>query len=466
MEYSSIFCFPTNWSQPGMNLAKVTGCLPARWGMNSVVCVMCWCLLDACCLRIWRGLSSVSSQHWTIRLMWLFFVQHVGLRLHTKPYLDQYIWEHILRKTGWITCLRLNHVQFAEELFPEFEEAQAQLNVVVADGDISIVSRIIQTFDLFPDMDIAAKADQFEMLNFLDGVDKAGSCICQATRQMAVHAATNSNLAMLDWLVSNRLEVDGTEVLTAAAATGNMFIISWRFRQDEKIRIAELSWEATKALCKALQAGRVDLATFLVEHFSLQETVCDSAFKSGSLTAVQQLLPAYYEHSSWVRCRLIDAALYVSCDAQILSAIMEFMQRVRSENYQDHGWDHTFCVAAKNGNASVIRVLGDQMPDQLRTRSITALAIELAAARGDSETVRILMLHASYEAYYEAYFKGPIDTMEYCRDSKLSWPCWDWAFDLLNSQDFYTGLLPPWICKYLLHTLSYSHPNRHVQLLA
>ena len=381
------------------------------------------CLMHA--IKMWR---DSSGQHWQLRLMWLVFVQHVALRLHTKPYLDQYIWEQILRKTDWITCLRLDHIKLAEDLIPEFEEAQAQLDAIVAGGDIRLVSRIIQTFSLFPDMDIAAKADQFEMLKFLDGLDKAGSCICQATSQMAVHAATNCNLAMLGWLVSNRLEVDGTEILTAAAATGNMFIVSWIFEQEEKTRIAKLVWEGQKALCKSLQAGHVDLAIFLVEHFSLQKTVCDSAFKSGSLTAVQQLLPVYYEQSSWVRCRLIDAALYASCDAEILSAVMEFMQRVRNENFKDHNWAHTICMAAKNDNPSVIQVLGAQMPDQVRTRSITGPAIEIAAARGDSETVRILMLHASYEAY----FKWP-NHLEICRDSKLSWPCRYCPLDILYS---------------------------------
>ena len=84
---------------------------------------------------------------------------------------------------------------------PSYPNAQAHLDISVASGDIQLVSRILKNFDASPNMDIAAKADQMEMLKFLHHSDKAGSCICHATREMAVHAATNSNLAMLNWLI-------------------------------------------------------------------------------------------------------------------------------------------------------------------------------------------------------------------------------------------------------------------------
>ena len=157
-------------------------------------------------------------------------VQHVALRLMCQPYLDENLWEMILRRTDWITCSRLGHVRIAKELLPSNDTGQAQLNSAVASGEIVLVSQMLQTFSGYPDMDIAAKADQFEMLRFLDGLDKGGS-ICLATPQMAVHAATNCNQEMLEWLVQNRLDVDGGGILVAAAAVGNMSMIQWLLQQ-------------------------------------------------------------------------------------------------------------------------------------------------------------------------------------------------------------------------------------------
>ena len=191
-------------------------------------------------------------------------MQHVALRLQSRPYLDRFIWEKILLKTDWITCLRLNHISIAKELLPSIKETQEHLDTATADGNISLVSRMLKTVSGFPDMDIAAQANQFEMLQFLDGLDKAGSTVCTASPKMAIYATANCNQAMLEWLLENRLEIDGKGMLEAAAGTGNLHLIHWILEQVDQCRITYIDRRQSRsALQRALQHGHVRIAFLL-----------------------------------------------------------------------------------------------------------------------------------------------------------------------------------------------------------
>ena len=335
--------------------------------------------------------------HSRFRLTWAVSVQHVALRLQSKPYLDQYIWEQILRKTDWITCLRLNHISFAEQLMPSNEKAQAQLNSSVASGDIQLVSRILKNFDVFPNMDIAAKADQMEMLKVLDGMDKAGSCICRATKDMAVHAATNCNLAMLDWLICNRLEVDGSGVLAAAAEVGSIFMINWVVEQAEYLQALQsvdvFNQGPSEALYKALQAGHVDIAIFLVDHFRLHATACLHAINHASTrSAVQQFLLLYSGDESCTEWCVWTVEAVKRGNVEILSAVLDAMQRVRGTRIPVYTASQPLMdTAAKYGTVSMLQFLFAQMPDHLKRVSDEAMVA--AAAKGDLDMVRILQAH-------------------------------------------------------------------------
>ena len=362
-------------------------------------------------------------------------MQHVELRLQSKPYLDQYIWEQILRKTDWITCLRLNHVSIAKQLIPYDEEALTQLTTTVASGDTRLVSRIVKIFDGFLKMDIAAKADRFQMLKVLDGLDKAGSCIFFATRQMAVYAAANSNLAMLDWLFNNRLEVDGRGVLKAAAELGSIVLIIWVMEQAENFRIIDLhDTEAEDALCKALQAGHVDIAIFLIDYFGLQDIACSCAINHAStLTAVQQFLYAYYAHEDSMDWWDPITEAINHGNAEVLSTVLNVMQRIKGTSIPNHvspasmtgDLSQYIDMAAKRGTVRMLQDLSNQMQDQLDDLCVSDNTMLAAAAKGDLNMVSVLeahifgmpiALHASRSWEWSSFYGSHTQSRSSCQD--------------------------------------------------
>ena len=326
-------------------------------------------------------------------------MQHVALRLETKPYLDQHLWETILRKTDWITCLRLNHVRIAKELIPCQKDAQDHLDKAVASGNIKLVGRALQSFSGFPNLDIAAKADQFEMLKFLDGLDRAGTCICVATEKMAVYAALNSNLAMLGWLIEMRLEVNGDGVLAAAAGLGNIHLINWILEQDKTFSVANISLQAGDALSSALRAGHLKLALFLIERFSLQAMACVQASSDACLTVLQQLLLVYSDRMDSNCWSAAIAQALTRDDVDILSLILDRMRKVRgslcSESYLVE-------MAARSSSVRLMAVLVAAMPNELEKTNVTKAAMQGAINRGHLEMV-LSANPPSYSTLYPLY---------------------------------------------------------------
>ena len=291
----------------------------------------------------------------------------------------------ILRKTDWITCLRLNHVRIAAELVPCDEEAQVHLDQAIASGDIQLVSRMLQIFAGFPNLDIAAEADQFEMLKFLDRIDRAGTCVCVATGRMDVHAAMNSNLAMLDWLINMRLEVDGRGVLAAAIELGNIHIINWILEQDRLCSIAYIGMAQTKhSLDKALQAGRVDIAKFLIDHFCLQSIACEHAASHSSLAILQQMLPIYAEWMDdygWFST-IVEALRRGSND--ILASILGYIQENKCPRCPERP---LLWTAAKYGSTSLLQLLATAFPEDMKKKALIQPAMVAAVRKGDLEMV-------------------------------------------------------------------------------
>ena len=342
---------------------------------------------------------------------WVTFdvlVQHVALRLQSKPYMDEYIWETVLRKTDWITCLQLDHVSIAKELLPPEVEAQALLQSAVASGNIRLVSRMLQTFSGFPNMDIAAEADQFEMLKFLDGIDKSGTCICRATRRMAVHAATNCNQPMLEWLINNRLEAFGEGVFEAAAGTGSMPMLHWVLEQAKQGTMARIdSCRSHHALSKALQFGRMEMATYLIEHFSLHTNACVTACHVASLADLKQIWHAYYKYmakDSWSRALFI---LVPRGDTAILSGLIEFVKDIGCSCFTITPVYPAECVLdiAAGNSFSLTACLYDHIPDELRARYVTDQTMTAAAGKGDLKLVNLSsslsLLFTSFHATHD-----------------------------------------------------------------
>ena len=315
-------------------------------------------------------------------------MQHVALRLQSQPYLDRYIWEKILRKTDWETCLSLNHISIARELLPTDEEAQKLLNNAVAKGDMRLVSRMLQTFVGFLDMDIAAKADQFWMLKVFDKYDKSGTQICKGTGMMAVHAAENSNQEMLQWLIKNRMEVDGKGIFKAAARTGSMHLIHWILKQADKFNIACIDSSQTHdALCMAFKAGHADVACFLIEQFSLHSQACYSACECASLTLIQQILPGCSESLDDDNWYGIIAVLLRRNDMRIFSAVLEFMHSIGASCFLAPSLHSLLEVAAAHSDLRMVILLYANTPDDMKESSITDEALDAAAGRGILELV-------------------------------------------------------------------------------
>ena len=283
----------------------------------------------------------------------------------------------------------LKHIDIAKKFVPCHKDVQDHLDKAVAKGNIQLVSSILQTCSGFPNLDLAAEADQFEMLKFLDGMDRAGKYICMATGKIAVYAVLNSNLAMLGWLFKRGLAVDGDGVLAAAAGLGDIHFINWILEQDKLFNIANLSSQARDALSRALQAGHMDIAIFLIEHFSLQKEACVYAASDGCLTSLQQLCLMYsdrMDESSWSAS--ITQALQRD-DIAILHSVLDGMHDVRG----------TLCsksplleYAAKYSSVSGMAVLASAMPMELRKLNVTKAAMRAAISRGDSEKVIAFLL--------------------------------------------------------------------------
>ena len=118
--------------------------------------------------------------------------------------------------------------------------------------------------------------------------------ICLATKRMGFYAAANCNQAMLEWLLKNRLEVDGSGMLEGAAGTGSMALIHWVLEQADQCRISYMDHrQCRSSIHKALETGHVDIAGFLTERFNHQSVVCHEACEVASLAVIQQILPAY-----------------------------------------------------------------------------------------------------------------------------------------------------------------------------
>ena len=300
--------------------------------------------------------------------------------------------------------MRLNHVRIARELVPSYEEVQAQLNAAVASGNVRLVSRMLETCDGFPDMDIAAKADQFEMLKMLDSMEKAGSCICLSTNRMAVHAAANCNLAMLEWLLLTRLEVNGEGVLEAAAGVGCILLIIWILDHADKFRIVNVWYEGPiKAMCKALECGRVDIAAVFVEYFSLQYEACREVIQHAStLPGIQQFLFACYDKrngrvpSQWLEDiefwleRIEEALLYG--DAGTLQIVLDIMQKITGTGFPTSpgyapSWKPLCDRAAWYGDVSVLQLLSARMSDHQKEIDFSDKAIAAPAVKGNLEVV-------------------------------------------------------------------------------
>ena len=346
------------------------------------------------------GLALFSSLD-KLYLSLLVLLQHVTLRLQSKPYMDQYIWETILRKTDWVTCLELDHVSIAKELLPAEKEAQALLQRAVANGNIRLVSRMLQTFLGFPDMDAAAQADQFAMLRFLDSLDKSGTCICRATRKMGVYAAENCNQPMLQWLINNRLEVDGTGVFEAVVGTGSMALIHWVLEQAQQGSIARINGtEGIPALFKALRIGRMDIAVFLIDLFSLRPNVCLNACHVASLADLKQILHAYYKYmaeDSWFWALVI---LVKRGSIPMVSALLEFVQGIGLSCFSVGPKEALLDISAEHCSLSVSEFLYDQIPDELRASNVTDLAMAAAAGNGD---LNLVNLSSSLSSVIKAY---------------------------------------------------------------
>ena len=309
-------------------------------------------------------------------------MQHVALRMQIRPYLDQLVWEKILRKTDWITCLRLDHLSIGKELVPPEEEAQSLLDSAVACGDTLLVSRMLQTFDGFPSMDTAAKADQFEMLKFLDRLDKAGSCICLATSNMSGYAAANSNLVMLEWLITNRLEVNGLEMLSAAAGVGNIFVIHWILQQAEQLnRIFIDLCQAREALRNALRAGHLDIALFLIDHFSLHDVACEFAITYACLPVAQKIITAYSKDPDQMDWHYMTLKALMRSDDEILCMVLQIMRKVKGK-FPERPPCPLLEVAAKYGTVSLMQILVAQLSDKIWNSRVTDKAVTTAIGRG------------------------------------------------------------------------------------
>ena len=300
--------------------------------------------------------------------------------------------------------MRLSHVSIARQLVPSYEVVQAQLNDAVAGGNLRLVSKVLETCDGFPDMDIAAKADQFVMLKMLDSMEKAGSCICLSTNKMAVYAATNCNLAMLDWLLLNRLEANGEGVLEAAAGVGCIVLIIWILDQADNFRIVNLHYdEAIKAMCKALQCGHVDIAAVIVEYFSLQHEACTEVIRHASmLSGIQQFLFSYHDKrhgrlpSQWVKDiefwleRMGNALM--RGDAETLQTVLDIMENITGIGFPEspgyaRSWKPLSDRAAYYGDVSVLQLLSDRMADHQKKIDFTNDAIAVPAAEGNFKVV-------------------------------------------------------------------------------
>ena len=253
----------------------------------------------------------------------------------------------ILRKTDWITCVRLSHVSIAKQLVPSYEDVQAQLNAAVATGNIWLVSKMLQTCDGFPDMDIAAKADQFVMLKMLDSMEKAGSCVCQSTNKMAVYAATNCNLAMLDWLLLNRLEVDGKGVLEAAAEVGCILLVIWILDQAAKFRIVTCTMGKLSKPCARLwsvdmwhcscHCGVFQLATWSLYwgHSARQHAAWNPAVPVFLLWQEARQTPSQWVKDIEFWLERIDNAL-MRGDAETRQTVLDIMEKLTGTGFQNH----------------------------------------------------------------------------------------------------------------------------------
>ena len=337
-------------------------------------------------LSLNRGLpwSSVIS---------LIQMQHVALRLGSRPYLDQYTWEKILCKTDWITCLRLNHISIAKELLPSTKETQEHLNVATANGNISLVSRMLKTISGFPDLDIAAEADQLEMLTYLDGLDKAGSSICMASPKMAIYAAANCNQGMLEWLMTNRLEIDGKGILEAAAGTGSMPLVHWVLEQVDQCRMTYIDQHQSRiATRRALQDGHVGIANVLIDRFSHHSGACNAACEVANLVVIQQILPAYCKYLTSNNLAQVLRLALERGDEHIFSYVLEFLSVLQSRRFLVNPRHPLLDIAAEYGTLSMCELLHARLPDDLKNSSVTDQAMAAAAAgRNNSELVDTLV---------------------------------------------------------------------------
>ena len=323
--------------------------------------------------------------------------------------------------------MRLSHVSIARQLVPSYEVVQAQLNDAVAGGNLRLVSKVLETCDGFPDMDIAAKADQFVMLKMLDSMEKAGSCVCQSTNKMAVYAATNCNLAMLEWLLLTRLEVNGEGVLEAAAGVGCIVLIIWILDQADKFRIVNLWYEefhshegvSISAMCKALQCGHVDIAAVIVEYFGLHYEACKEVVRHAStLPAIQQFLFAFYDkrHGRLEDQRLSISEFWVEriedalrCgDAETLQTVLDIMQKITGAGFPElkpytrslpknfivpSPWRPISNSAAWYGDVRVLQLLSARMANHQKKMDFSSEAIAVPAVKGNFEVVRTFSEH-------------------------------------------------------------------------
>ena len=301
----------------------------------------------------------------------------MALRLGSRPYLDQFVWEKILRKTDWITCVRLNHTSIAKELLPSTKETQKHLHVAIANGNIRLVRGTLNTISGFPDLDIAAETDQFEMLQFLDGLDRAGSAICLATEKMGFYAAANNNQEMLEWLLENRLEVDGKGMLEGAAGTGNMALIHWVLEQADRCSISYIDPNQRRdSIHKALAAGYGDIAAFLADRFNYQSVLCTAACKVASLAVIQQILPAHSKHLTSKDLAQILAVALRRSDIHIFSAVLTFLSGTQSWHFPVQPRHRLLDTAAGHGSLSIIELLYAHLPDDLKDSYVTDQAMQ------------------------------------------------------------------------------------------
>ena len=231
-------------------------------------------------------------------------------------------------------------------------------------------------------MDTAAKVDQFEILKFLNGLDKAGSCICLTTSKMSGYAAANSNLVMLEWLITDRLEVDGLEMLSAAAGVGNIFVIHWILQQAEQFNRVFIDFcQAREPLCNALQAGHLDIAFFLIDHFSLHDVACVFAISYACLPVALKIMTAYVEDPGHIDWHYLTVKALMRSDDEILCMVLQIMRKVKGK-FPERPPCPLLDLAAMYGTVSLMQILVSQLPDKIWNSHVTDKAVTTAIGRG------------------------------------------------------------------------------------